>query len=226
MKKYTTLYFDIDNTLLDFYASETHAVKKVFEKHGLPSDNGTVALYSAINKSYWEKYEKGIMKRDDILVARFKETLEKLGAADNPAAVNADYFHELSACHFKMPFAREILEYLKGTGYRIFATTNGVAKTQYKRISESGLSEFFDGIFVSEEVGSQKPSREYFDFVTANTPEKDKSRILIIGDSMTSDIKGGINAGIDTCWLDAFGEEKLFSPTYTVKELSELKKIL
>ncbi len=227
MKKYTTLYFDIDNTLLDFYASEDYAIRQVFKEFGLPCSDCTVKLYSEINKKYWQKFERNEMTKEQILVARFAETIEKLGFEKNPEEINARYFNMLGNCSFVIDGAKEILSCLKEKGYIICATTNGVAQTQFNRIEKSGLKEFFSGgIFVSEKTGHQKPEKEYYDYVLNNTEEKDKSKILVIGDSMTSDIKGGINFGVDTCWYNAYGEEKLYEPTYKIKKLCELNKIL
>lgn len=226
MKKYTTLFFDIDNTLLDFYASEKFAIKKLFKNHGLPYDDKTVSVYSKINEKYWKMFERGEKSKSEILVARFSETLSVLGEKRDAKVMSEEYFNLLSECHFKTLYAEDILKYLKGKGYLIYATTNGVSITQYKRINESGLKEYFDGIFVSETVGCQKPQKEYFDYVINNIPENDKSKILVIGDSMTSDIKGGKNAGLDTCWFDGYGEEKVLTPDYVVTDLKQLEEIL
>lgn len=226
MKKYTTLFLDLDNTLLDFYAAESYAIEKLFSKYGLDNSKKTVALYSKINKEHWESFERGEKKKEEILTLRFKKTLEAMGEERDPVALNRDYFLLLSSCHFLLPGAMETVSAIKKKGYCLYLTTNGVAKTQYKRIEESGLAPFFDDVFVSETAGAQKPSREYFDFVYNHSGEKDKSKILVVGDSMTSDIKGGIDSGFDTVWLDGFGEEKLFEPTYRITDITELNNLL
>ncbi len=226
MKKYTTIYFDLDNTLLDFHKSEYKAIKALLELHGLPSGDYQAKLYSDINREYWERFERGEIKKEDIFVNRFETLLNKLGAKGNIQKMSEDYFSILSKCHDVMDGAEEILRWIKGRGYTVCATTNGVALTQYRRIEESGIGEYFDFICVSEDAGHQKPEKEYFDYVLFHTAEKDKSRILIIGDSMSSDILGGINAGIDTCWYNPNGKSVTHIPTYEISTLEQLKYIL
>ena len=226
MKKYTSLFLDVDNTLLDFYAAESHAIKELFAKYNIDNSKETVSLYSAVNKKYWQKYERGEMEKEQILVERFRETLNILGKTRDAKSMNNDYFNLLSASSFLLDGAMELVKSLKQKGYFLYATTNGVAKTQYRRIRESGLEKYFDDIFVSETAKACKPEKEYFDYAIAHSKEKDRSKILVIGDSMTSDIKGGINSGLDTCWFDYFGEEKLFVPTYRVKTLKEIDNLL
>lgn len=226
MKKYTSLFLDVDNTLLDFYAAESYAIKKLFAKYGIDNSEKSVSLYSAVNKKYWQKYERGEMKKEEILIERFRETLLLLGEKRDAKSMNGDYFNLLSSTSILLDGAKELLYSLKQKGYLLYATTNGVAKTQYRRIKESGIERFLDGIFVSETAKACKPEKEYFDYAIEHSKEKDRSKILVIGDSMTSDIKGGINSGLDTCWFDGFGEEKLFEPTYTAKTLKEIDELL
>lgn len=226
MKKYTTIFFDLDNTLLDFYASEKKAIKQVLSLFLLPSDDETARLYSKINKSFWERYERGEIKRDEIFAGRFRVLLETLGRDGDPEKMTQEYFGFLSAGHDKVKGADECLTRLKNKGYKIYATSNGVARTQYKRINEAGFEKYFDGVFVSETVGCQKPERAYFDFVINNIPEKDRSKILVIGDSQSSDILGGINAELDTCWFRHPNDEQKYESTYIIDSLGELSEIL
>lgn len=226
MKKYTVVFFDLDNTLLDFYASEKNAIRTVLRMHGLPDGDRETQLYSEINLSYWKAYERGEIQREDIFENRFKTLLDRLGLEGDTKKIAADYFVCLSNGHDLMEGAVEILEWLKKKGIRVYATTNGISLTQYKRIRDAGIEELFDGVFISEEVGSQKPSKAYFDYVVRNIPNTPKENILIIGDSMSSDILGGINSGIDTCWLAPDSAEGAYTPNYRISALSELKKIL
>lgn len=226
MKRYTTLYFDLDNTLLDFYKSEYHAIKALLKMHNLPDGDAQAKLYSDINLSYWERFERGEIKKDDIFEGRFITLIEKLGVKADTAQMAKDYFALLASGHDVMQGAEDILTWVKEKGYTVCATTNGIAFTQYKRIEESGLKEYFDYVFVSENAGHQKPEKQYFDYVLENSPEKDRSRILIIGDSQSSDILGGINSGIDTCWFNPHGAVGKYSSTYEITALDELKGIL
>ncbi len=226
MGTYTSLFLDIDNTLLDFYMAESVAVRKVLELHSLPFDDETVKLYSGINQSYWERFERGEIPKSDIFEGRFATLLEVLGRDGDAAVIAKEYCDYLSEGYFKMDGTTEILDYLKAKGYKLYATTNGLSSTQFKRIKNSGLESYFDGIFVSEVAGHQKPETEYFDYVINNIPEKDKAKILIVGDSQSSDILGGINSGIDTCWFNFQNIVPKYESKYEIKKLSELKGIL
>lgn len=223
---YTSLFLDIDNTLLDFTKAEAVAVRKVLKSHSLPSDDSTVKAYSEINRGYWERFERGEIPKSDIFEGRFKTLLEYLGETRDTAAISKDYCANLSEGYFKVEYAEETLEYLKNKGYHLYATTNGLSSTQFKRIKNSGIEPYFDRVFVSEEIGHQKPEKEYFDYVIANIPEKDKSKMLIVGDSQSSDILGGINCGIDTCWYNPSHQSPKFDSKFTISSLLELKELL
>lgn len=226
MKKYTALLLDLDNTLLDFNKSEFCAIKKTLEEYSLPHDDKTAALYSAINKSFWERFERGEIAKSDIFTGRFNELFRVLGTVGDAESIAKSYCSRLSEGHDTVEGAIEILEYLRKREYKLYATTNGISTTQYRRIKDSGLQPFFDKVFVSEEAGHQKPEKEYFDFVIENIEEKDRSRMLVVGDSQSSDILGGINAGIDTCWFNPQGLAGKYIPTYQISRLDELKEIL
>lgn len=226
MGTYTSLFLDIDNTLLDFYMAEDVAVRRVLKAHSLPCDDATVKLYSGINQSYWERFERGEIPKSDIFEGRFKTLLEVLRAKGDTAAISKEYCVYLSEGYFKVEGAIDILEYLKAKGYKLYATTNGLSSTQFKRIKNSGIEPYFDKIFVSEEAGHQKPEKEYFNYVIANIPEKDKSKMLIVGDSQSSDILGGINSGIDTCWFNFQNVTPKYKSKYEITKLSALKEIL
>ena len=209
MKKYTTLYFDLDNTILDFTATEHNAVEQLLKLHNLPVSDEIIAKYSAINQSWWERFEKGEIEKSQIFEGRFKTFIEFYGFKASSEKMAADYFGLLASGHDVIDGAEAVLKYVKNNGYTVCITTNGISKTQYRRIAESGLKRYFDYVFVSEQAGHQKPEKEYFDYVMANSPEKDKSKIIVIGDSQSSDILGGINFGVDTCWLNPKGQPRI-----------------
>lgn len=224
--RYTTLYFDLDNTLLDFFAAERDAITELLCLYGIEPNPNYVGVYSEINRKFWERFERGEIKREEIFTGRFVEFTEKIGAVADAVKMSADYFSLLARGHKCMPGASEVLKYVKEKGYTVCVTTNGVSLTQHRRIKESGLEKFFDFVFISEETGHQKPEKAYFDFVLQKTPEKDRKRVLIIGDSQSSDILGGINAGIDTCWLNPKGEKGNYTPTYEISDIKQLIRIL
>ncbi len=226
MKKYTTLYFDLDNTILDFSTTEYKAIKQLLTMHSLPNSDDIIAKYSAINQSWWECFEKGEIKKEEIFAGRFKTFLEHFGFDGNPQKMADDYFELLAAGHDIIKNADTVVKELKNRGYIICITTNGVSKTQYRRINECGLKQYFDYVIVSEDAAHQKPEAEYFEYVMANTPEKDKSKILVIGDSLSSDIKGGINFHVDTCWFNSKDKPTVLKYTYKIANIMQILDIL
>lgn len=224
--KYTSLLLDLDNTLLDFDMAEAAAIRRVLKANGLPDGDAAVIAYSEINKSFWERFERGEIPKTAIYAGRFKKLLSVFECEGDPEALSREYGGYLSEGYFKTEGADEILEYLRWRGYKLYATTNGFSATQHKRIKGAGLENAFDAVFVSEDAGTQKPEKEYFEHVLKNIPERDISKLLIVGDSMSSDILGGINAGIDTCWYNPKGAKMKYLPTYEISKLDELKRIL
>ena len=223
---YTSLFLDIDNTLLDFNMAEAVAVRKVLQQHSLPCDDRAVETYSNINREFWERFERGEIPKSAIFEGRFKTLLETFNATGDTAAISQDYCANLSEGYFKVEGAIELLEYLKEKGYKLYATTNGLASTQFKRITNSGIEPYFNGIFVSEQAGFQKPQKEYFNYVIDNIPEKDRSKILVIGDSQSSDILGAINSNLDSCWYNPNKLKAKYPVKFEISTLYELKNIL
>ena len=217
---------DLDNTLLDFSKSEEWAITKTLEEFGLPSDSETARLYSEINSSYWKRFEKGEIPKNAIFEGRFKTLLSVLKREGNTKSISEFYCKCLSNTYFKVEGADEVLTYLKNKGYKLYATTNGFAFTQKNRIEKSGLKKYFDDVFISEDLNAQKPENEYFEACIRRITQKDKSKILIVGDSQSSDILGGINVGIDTCWFKHKGETAKYYSKYTIENLKELTEIL
>lgn len=223
--KYTTLLFDSDDTLLDFTRSEKEALKLVMCDNGLPFGDDIHAAYSRANKSFWEAYERGEIEKSEIYVGRFKKFLTESNIDADPDFIAKNYEANLANQFFMIDGAFELVKELREK-YRIYIVTNGNEQIQKSRLNGSGLINIVDDVFVSETVGVPKPEKKYFDYVFSRIEEKDKSKILIIGDSQSSDILGGINAGIDTCWYNPFGKMGKYTPTYEIKNLSELEKML
>lgn len=226
MKKYKVLFLDLDNTLLDFSKAESSAIRKVFTDFSLPNDDEAVTTYSKINDFYWKRFEKGEIPKNAIFEGRFHTFLEHYNLSGDTSAISKAYFEALSQTYFLVDGAIEILDYLKTKNYYLCATTNGVARTQYNRIKNSGLEPYFDDVFVSETVGFQKPQKEYFKHVLASVPQFNKSDALIVGDSQSSDILGGINANIDTCWYNPNYDKATYNSLFEIHTLQDLKKIL
>lgn len=224
---YTTLLFDIDHTLLDFDATERAALRQLFEEEQLEWTDEREARYRTINRSLWQALERGEVTRQEVITSRFVAFFAEQGRTVDGSRMDTRYRTYLSQGTQLIEGAIELLDALKGK-YQLYVVTNGVAVTQRARLAGSGLDSYFDGIFVSEETGYQKPMAAFFDYVFDRIPNVTRDRTLIIGDSLTADIQGGITAGIATCWFNparAAAPVKL-TPTYTIERLDELVTLL
>lgn len=225
MGKYSTLLFDADDTLLDFKRCEAEALKLMMKARGLPCDDADTELYSRVNQSFWEAFQQGIIRKSEISVGRYKEFFNIKGIKTDAELAAKTYEAFLAKQHFVIEGAIELLEIIH-RNHKVYIITNGTDYIQQQRLSDSGISDIADGVFVSETIGAPKPEKQYFDYVLQNITEADKSKILVVGDSISSDILGGINAGIDTCWYNPQKKRAEYIPTYEINNLSEIIKIL
>ncbi len=226
---YKYLLWDIDGTVLDFLASEAYAIRFLFKKYkiGECSDE-MLKLYSEINAKYWQKLERNELTKPEILIGRFREFFETIGVDTEIAeSFNADYQVTLGDHIEFVDKAEEILISQKGK-YTLAAVTNGTKVAQEKKLRLSGLDKIFDAIFISENVGVEKPNKEYFDYVFEHLGITDKKEVLVIGDSLTSDIKGGHGAGIDTCWFNPMHKPNTqgIAVTYEIDDLGKIEEIV
>lgn len=224
--RYKFLLFDLDDTLLDFKANEAVSLKKLFEGHGCSFSEEILRLYHAVNSRLWCDYEKGLIPLEKVLSSRFFDTMEKLGTKIDGMEWENEYRELLGNGSQIVEGAFELCQKLSLT-HRLFVITNGVSETQQKRLKLSGLHDYFESIFDSQSIGFQKPFKEYFDYVAESIEGFDKKRALIIGDSLQTDIKGGLISGIDTCWLNRESSKKAaeIPSTYTVTSLAEVHGI-
>ncbi|WP_138493790.1 YjjG family noncanonical pyrimidine nucleotidase [Paenibacillus pinistramenti] len=228
MGKYTTILFDADDTLFDYVQSETYALAKTFEEAGIEGSEQLTASYKMINSQLWRDLEQGLIKIGELRTERFRRLMEheQLVIQMNADELSGAYVRYLGEGFFLIPGAVELCRYLGENGYRMAIVTNGIREVQLSRIAGSDLRETFEEIIVSEETGYQKPQTGFFDyaFKKLGLTEADKESVLVVGDSLTSDIQGGINYGIDTCWYNPKGKPNTLavSPKYEIKELSEL----
>lgn len=226
---FTTLLLDVDGTLLDFDEAERRGVQAVLRAYGVEPTDRQVHRYHQINLDCWKAFERGEIPKEAIFQRRYPLFFSELGITADAAATEALYRRELDGCAALIPGALEICAYLKER-YELYIITNGVSSTQYSRLGLSGLDQYVRDIFVSEDAGSQKPQKEYFNYCLARITEKDVSRMLVIGDSLTSDIQGGKNAGIATCWVNLAKSPRpskaCLLPDYEVHSLYDLKQFL
>ena len=225
--KYTALLIDVDDTLLDFLRCEENAFLKTCEAYKIENASKIYPRYSQINDNVWKELELGQIERKEVVVERFRRLFKELNLNFDPAEFNYEYRKNLSNFHFFIDGAEDFLKTIKGK-FEICALTNGIKFVQDIRIKESGLDNYFDKIFISEESGYAKPDRRFFDWAIERMNEQERTKILMLGDSLTSDMKGGINAELDTCWFNPHNKENhLNLPlTYTVKTYDEILKIL
>jgi 2-haloacid dehalogenase len=228
MKRYELVFLDLDETLMDFKAAEKAALASSFEEFGLELSVETVQLYEARNSALWKALERGEMDQERLKVERFRQVFGELGWAVDPAAFSAVYIEFLSHGIYPLPQAEETCAWL-ASRYRLAIVTNGIAAVQYPRILDSGIAPYIEAIIVSEEAGCGKPNPAIFDYACKRLGFYDKAAMLMVGDSLVSDIQGAVNFGIDSCWLNATGKpspQEGPQPNFEISRLSELRELL
>lgn len=199
------LLFDLDNTILDFDSGERAALKDAFRKFRIEPTGKLLEDYHRINIKYWEKLERGELSRIEVLEGRFDEVFRLYDIDCTGEKIQSVYEKNLGDHYDFMPGAKELLEKLYEKN-DLYIVSNGCAEVQSSRIAGAGLRKYFKDFFVSENIGFDKPDARFFDVCFFSIPDFEKERTIIIGDSLTSDIKGGKNAGIKTCWLNMTGK--------------------
>lgn len=229
-ERYQYLLFDADDTLFDFILAQQRAYFSVMEQYRLPTDEEGYALYQEKNHGLWRQLEAGQIDIKALRANRFRLYLETRGLArDGLDYIEMDaQFQSLLASHsILLPGARELFETAHKT-HILCIVSNGVAETQRRKLAQSGLLPFIRHVFISGEMGTQKPDPAFFAQVFETIGERDRRKYLIIGDQLSSDIKGGQNAGIDTCWFNMRKNKMTleFPPTYTIERLDALFNII
>ncbi|GAA0698444.1 YjjG family noncanonical pyrimidine nucleotidase [Paraclostridium ghonii] len=227
MKQYKHLIFDLDDTLLDFQDNERNSLKVIFKKYNIPFEEKSINQYKSINRRFWSLIEQGLIKKEEALTKRFEEFFALYGHDIKGEIVERDYQNCLNKGHKTVPKAIETLIELKNRGYKIFAGTNGIGKTQKQRLKDSKMVDLFDDVFISEEMGVEKPNSKFFEIIFDKYDFIKKEDTLMIGDSPASDIKGANNFGIDCVWFNPLEKEvNDIKFTYEIHGLSELLLIL
>ena len=221
-----TVFLDLDDTLLDFHRSEREAISMTLSSLGVTPTEAVRQRYSEINRYVWQQLELGTMTREQILVRRFELLFEEMGLQIDGMEARRRYERNLGGSYFYIDGAEALLDELSKK-YDLYLMSNGTAAVQDRRIAASGIAKYFKGLFISEKVGYNKPAIEFFEKCFAEIPDFRKEESIIIGDSLSSDIKGGINAGIPTCHYNPKGETSdKITPDYTIKALEELPTLL
>ena len=223
-----TVFLDLDDTILDFQRGERIALCGAFDRMGIEYDYTTIERYSKINLDCWRALERGEMNRDEVLVGRFERLFCEMGINASATEVQELYESLLSEEHDFLPGGQELLEeFRKSKKYNLYMATNGIPQVQKPRIRDAKIEPYFKKIFISEEIGYAKPDPRFFEECFKQIENFNIDEAIIVGDSLTSDIKGGINAGIKTCHFNRFNKKYTeIKPDYLVNNLSEVIPLL
>lgn len=230
------ILFDLDDTLLDFQKAERLALSRTLTELGIAPEEKILKRYNELNLAQWKRLERGELTLEQVKTERYRLLFGELGIEESPAKATAIYEKFLGTGHFFIEGAPELLETLAPC-YHLYLVSNGTPHVQHSRLASSGIEHYFDGIFISQEIGYKKPDREFFDWCFARIPGFSGEKAVIVGDSLTSDIQGGKNAGIRTIWFHPIlegahgrtpgeGEQAQILPDATIGSLAELPDLL
>ncbi len=224
--KYKLVLLDADGTLFDFDTAEKQAFEKTFKQFGINENLERLHKeYEIINMAIWRDFEQKKITSKKLRIERFQRFFAKENLDLDPKVISPIYLKNLSKGTHLLPGAKEIVSFLFGK-CELALATNGLADVQNPRFADSDLAKFFEHIFISEEIGHPKPDPEFFEHIFEKLPHKDST--IIIGDNLTSDIKGGNDFGIDTCWFNPnkCTNESGIVPTFEISNLRELRSLL
>ena len=225
--RYDYLLFDADNTLFDFDRAEERALRATLEFFGYPLDSDTRELYRTINRVLWRRLDLGEISREALVVERFALFDRAMGGSRDAAALNRFYLDRLSEGAELLPGAEALCRSLAPRA-TLALVTNGVARAQRGRLARSALNGLFPYVFISEEVGWQKPQREFFSHVCSAMAIRDRRRAVVIGDNLVSDVQGGLQSGLDAVWFNPNGlpNPTQVRPTWEARSFSALEDYL
>ena len=221
------VFLDLDDTILDFHKAEQVALTNALIHFGIEPTQSTLDLYHRINKAQWERLERGELTREEVKVERYRILYSMLGIDLSPKDTTAYYESQLAIGHYFIDGALDLLEQLHSK-YSLYIASNGAEKVQNSRLASAGIEKYFDNIFISENLGYNKPDKRFFENCFEYIDNFDKSKAVIIGDSLTSDIKGGKNAEIKTIWYNPkrIANKTDIKPDFEVSDLSQISKTL
>lgn len=222
---YHHLFLDLDGTLMDFNEAEKRAFTLMAELLNIPINTDAHHLYAECNLACWKEFEQGLLTIEELTIKRYLLFKERSGLEFDPIQASKVYEEQLSQQGILYPQTIELLTSLKEKGYRLHLASNGISAVQRGRLAVTHLSNYFEHIFISTEMGVQKPDPRFFDHMLTITGAK-KEECLMVGDSLSSDIQGAIDSGIDSLWLNPTNQQTALKPTYTVASLKELQALL
>ena len=226
--KYKFLLFDLDHTLLDFNAAEDIALTQFLEEEGVEDIQAYKDYYVPMNKSLWKDLEQKKITKSELINTRFAKLFAHFGIEKDGSYLAELYQFFLSKQGQTFPGVEDLLRKLISQGYELYAATNGITFIQTGRLEQSGIAPYFKEIFISEQLHTQKPDAAFYEKIGARIPNFDKDHALMIGDSLSADIQGGNNAGIDTIWYNPHHLENKTQaqPTYEVHSYKDLLNCL
>lgn len=221
------ILFDLDDTLLDFRLAERIALTKTLKHMGIEPRDEILARYSELNSSQWKLLEQGLLTRSEVKIRRYELLFDEIGANSDPVAATAYYENLLGVGHYFIDGAEELLKLLC-KDYALYIVSNGTAPVQKSRIESAKIGRYFKGIFISQLIGFDKPSIDFFNYCFSKIPKFREDETVIVGDSLTSDIKGGINARIRSVWFNPRGVENTIDilPDYEINKLADLVPLI
>ena len=222
------LFLDFDNTILDFTKAEAVAIRKTMRQYGLEPTDELAARYSAINDWHWKALERGELTKPQVVTQRFAVFFAEQGIDVDAAAVAKTYETYLSQGHWYLPGAEEAVKEKLFGRYRLFLASNGTPVVQHGRMTSADLYPYFEQSFISEEIGYNKPAKEYFEIAFSRIPGFNREECIMVGDSLTGDIQGGKNAGLRTVWVNPHHNPAPdhLKPDYEIEYLADLPALL
>lgn len=221
------LFIDLDDTILDFHKAEEVAIRKTLKAFGFEPTEAVCTRYSQINQAHWEMLERKELTQDQVLVGRFAQLFSELGADADPRQCSLYYMENLGIGHYFLPGAQEAVQSLSKK-YKLYLASNGTTIVQKSRIESAGIAPCFQDIFISQDIGVNKPDKLYFQRCFSRITGFDPAKAMIVGDSLSSDILGGKNAGISTCWVNPKHKPRkaALQPDYEIESLAQLENLL
>lgn len=220
------IFLDLDDTILDFHRSEAVALRKTLQSLNVDPTDEIIALYSKINLAHWKALERRELTREQVLTGRFRQLFQELGMNVSPNVAQSLYEKNLSESHFFVDGAPRLLMTLSKK-YPLYIASNGTTLVQTNRIASSGIGRYFKAVFLSEQLGADKPQIEFFERATGQIEGYNPDEAIILGDSITSDMQGGINAGMHTCWFNPHHRDNHgITPEFEITDLAEFDTVL
>ncbi|RFZ77851.1 noncanonical pyrimidine nucleotidase, YjjG family [Lacrimispora amygdalina] len=219
---YQTYLIDIDNTILDFDAAEERSFQNVIESYCLPFERSMLDEYKKINNNLWNLLEQEKISREEVFHTRFSLYFQTLKKEVDGIEAESRYRSFLGNSPELIPHAEDTLLQLKSMGKKLYTASNGVYSTQITRLKQAGIYDLFDGMFISEKVGNEKPSYHFFRHCFDHIPDFRQEETIMVGDSLSSDIQGAVNAGIDSCLFIRTDSSVESAATHTIHDLTQL----